>query len=89
MVFEDSGYTENAVHCCVVQQCTALAEQRSNRMDKQKNVRKSVSLTVHEAANLSAYAKSNEVSESWVLRKALQEFLERNPGGQLALSNMR
>lgn len=55
----------------------------------QKAIRKSVNMNAQEADELAAYAETIGVSESWVLRKALREFLDRNPGLQLKLPNIR
>ncbi|BCR03075.1 hypothetical protein DESUT3_01440 [Desulfuromonas versatilis] len=53
---------------------------------KKKVARITVSLTQEEYLELEAVARSNDVSLSWVTRRAINEYLERNgKGSELSL----
>lgn len=50
----------------------------SNYTNKPSMKRLSVSITAETEAELIKYAKREDVSMSWVIRKALIEFLDKN-----------
>ena len=59
---------------------------RTNRMSLGKRGQRiTVSLTDADHAALSALAEQNDVSLSWITRKAVADFLERHSGDELQL----